>query len=372
MSSEKTEKPTAKKLKDSRKKGQVPRSKELATTALLIYSFAALLIFGSNIVDTLKAETIRSLSLGKVYTMKGSEILNYTFDVTQAVFIACIGLFSSAVFVAILGNIALGGFVISLDKLQPKLSNINPITGIKKNMFSIKQLMELIKSIIKVIIIATPAYFILKETFYSYLSTRLLFSFDSFLGNMASDIISYGLLFSSLLLFLVFIDVPFQIFNHTKQLKMSKQEIKDEYKNSEGNPEIKSRRRRVQMELASKAKNSNVIEADIIITNPTHFSVGVKFDPSAMDVPKVVALGADQYAFKIREKAREMNKPIVSIPPLARVLYKTCNIGSDIPVELYVPMSIVLGEIYKLDDRLSFKVTEEFINSLKVDEDKFN
>lgn len=371
MSSEKTEKPTAKKIRDSKKKGQVARSKELATTLLLIFSFAGFLIFGADIFETLKNQTIRSLTLEQKVGMEGKELVNFAIDVGSEIFYACIGMFLAAVGVAIAGNIALGGFVVSMGNLKPKLSKLNPISGIKKNMFSMKQLMELAKSILKVFIIGYPAYSILKSTFYSYLSTRMLFGFDSFVEKMADDIIGYGLLFSSLLIFLVIIDVPFQIFSHTKQLKMSKQEIKDEHKNNEGNPEIKGRRRQAQMELCAKAKNSNVSEADVIITNPTHFSVGIKFDPDSMPTPKVVALGADHYAFKIRESAKKQNIPIVSVPPLARVLYKTCHIGSEIPVELYIPMAKVLKEIYKLDDRLSVNITEAFVSNLKIDEESF-
>ena len=370
MSSEKTEKATPKKLRDARKKGQAPRSKELATTALLIFSFTSMMLFGGDIFTTLKQEIVRSLTVDQVMNMKGAEIFNYAFDVGLKIFLACIGMFVSAMAIAVVGNIALGGFVISAEKLVPKFSNINPISGIKK-MFSMKQLVELVKSILKAVIIAIPAYYILHDKFYHYLSTRMLFNFDTFVDQVADDIMVYGLLFSSLLIFLVMIDVPFQIYSHSKQLKMSKQEIKDEYKNTEGSPEVKGRRRRVQMEMAAKAKNSRVLDADVVITNPTHFSVGVKFDPASMDVPKVVALGADMYAFKIREEAKELKIPVVSVPPLARVLYKTCVVGSEVPSELYAPMALVLGEIYKLDDRLSAKFSDDFVNNLKINEEDF-
>lgn len=370
MSGEKTEKPTQKKIKDAREKGQTPRSKELSTTAVLLFSFTSMIIFGGKIFYTLQDYTTRSLQLEINHSVFGKDIFNFAFEMMSGILVTCLPFFLSAMIVAVASTTALGGFIFTMKNAIPKFSNINPISGIKK-MFSIKQLVELVKSILKAVLILVPAYYIVQEKFYSYMSTRLLFGFRDFISHMSSEIIGYGLLFSSILILLVLIDVPFQIFNHTKQLKMSKQEIKDEFKNTEGNPEIKGRRRRMQYEMAAKSKNSNIDEADIVITNPTHYSVGVKFDPVSMNTPTIVALGADHYALSMRIKAKELKIPVVPIPPLARVLYKTCEIGSEIPVELYAPMVTVLSSIYRLDDRLSFKVTEQFIKNLNIDESKF-
>ena len=370
MSGEKTEKPTNKKITDAKKKGQIPRSKELSTTAVLLFSFCSMIIFGSKIFSTLEMHTIRSLDVSMIYRLKGEEIFNFIFDMMGDILFISMPFFLSAMIVAVTSTIALGGFIFSGKNLLPKFSNINPVSGIKK-LFSIKQLVELVKSILKAVIILIPAFYIIQDKFFSYMSIRLLFDFKSFVLSMTSDVIGYGLLFSSLLIFLVIIDVPFQLFNHIKQLKMSKQEIKDEYKNSEGSPEIKSRRRRAQFEMAAKAKNSKISSADIVFINPTHFTIGIKFDVETLETPKVVALGADQYALNMREKAKELGIPVYSIPPLARVLYKTCSVGSEIPYELFEPMTKVLAAIYSLDDRLSFTVTEKFIKSLNIDESEF-
>lgn len=370
MSGEKTEKPTQKKLKDAREKGQIPRSKELSTTAVLLFSFISMIIFGGKIFYTLKDYTTRSLQLEVNHSVIGKDAFNFAFEAMSSMLLISLPFFLCAIIVAVASTTALGGFIFSVKNAVPKFNNINPISGIKK-MFSTKQLVELLKSLLKAVLILVPSYYIVQEKFYSYMSTRLLYSFQDFIRHMSAEIIGYGLLFSSFLILLVLIDVPFQIFNHNKQLKMSKQEIKDEFKNTEGNPEIKSRRRRIQYEMAAKAKNSKIDDADIVITNPTHYSVGVKFDPISMNTPIIVALGADQYALSMRTKAKELRVPVVPIPPLARVLYKTCNVGSEIPVDLYAPMVTVLSSIYRLDDRLSFKVTEQFINNLNIDESKF-
>ncbi|KDM90887.1 flagellar biosynthesis protein FlhB [Photobacterium galatheae] len=371
MSGEKTEKPTQKKLRDAREKGQITRSKELSTTAVLLFSFTSMIIFGGKMFHTLQMSVSRSLNIESVHTISGKEIFNFAFEIMSEILFNALPFFLSVLIVAVASTLALGGFIFSSKNLVPKFKNINPMSGIKK-MFSMHQLVELVKSILKAVIILVPAYYLIQDKFYHYLSVRLLFNFQSFINQMSSDIIGYGLLFSSFLILLVMIDVPFQIYNHTKQLKMSKQEIKDEFKNTEGNPEIKGKRRRIQYEMAAKAKNSRVIDADIIITNPTHYAVGVKFDPATMSTPTIVALGADYYALSMREKAKALNIPIVPIPPLARVLYKTCHVGSEIPVALYAPMVTVLSSIYRLDDRLSFKVTEQFIENLGIDETKFN
>ncbi|MCY9860992.1 EscU/YscU/HrcU family type III secretion system export apparatus switch protein [Vibrio coralliirubri] len=371
MSGEKTEKPTQKKLRDAKDKGQIPRSKELSTTAVLLFSFTAMIIFGKNILDVLGESLIQSLDVSKIHKIHGKEIFNFSFQMMSDLLITLIPFFVSAMVVAIASNIALGGFIISGNNLAPKFSNINPIKGIKK-LFSMKQLVELLKSILKAVIILIPAYYIIQDKFFSYMSMRLLYEFNVIVSDVASDVVGYGLLFSALLILLVVIDVPFQVFSHVKQLKMSKQEMKEEWKNTEGNPEIKGRRRSAQYEMAAKAKNSRIGDADIVITNPTHFTVGIQFNPLKPTTPRIVALGADNIAFIMREKAKELNIPVCSIPPLARVLYKTGKVGSEIPHDLFVPMSKVLAAIFALDDRLSFKVSEKFIESLEIDESKFN
>lgn len=370
MSGEKTEKPTQKKLRDAKEKGQVPRSKELSTTAVLLFSFTAMIIFGKRILKVLSDSLSQSLDISVTHKIIGKEVFNFSFQMMSDLLLSLIPFFLSAMVVAVASNIALGGFIFTGQNLVPKFSNINPLKGIKK-MFSMKQLVELLKSILKATIILIPAYYIIQDKFFSYMSMRLLYEFKVIAAEVASDVVGYGLLFSSLLILLVIIDVPFQIFSHTKQLKMSKQEIKEEWKNTEGNPEIKGRRRRAQYEMAAKAKNSRIADADIVITNPTHFTVGIKFNPLEPTTPRIVALGADQFALVMREKAKELKIPVYSIPPLARVLYRTGSVGADIPYELFVPMSKVLAAIFALDDRLSFKVTEKFIESLEIDESKF-
>ncbi len=368
--SSKTEKPTPKKIKDAKKKGQIARSKELTTFCVLTFSFITLLILGNHIIYNVETIITQSLGLNPDLYRENDRIIKFIEGAMISTLNSLIPFFAITIFIAIISNGLLGGFIFSIESVKPKAKNINPIEGLKK-LFSMKQAMEVVKSILKALIVGIPAYFILVSTFMTYKNISPLYSIRDFLSLMVNDVLTNGLLFSSLLIIIVAIDVPFQIINHNKQLKMSKQEIKDEYKNTEGNPEIKGRRRQMQYEMARKAKNSRVEVADIIITNPTHFSVGIKFDPKTMNTPIVVALGADKYAMAIRSKARELNIPMYPIPPLARVLYKTCKVGGEIPTALYGPMVTVLSAIYRLDNRLDFKVTEKFIKSLEIDEDEF-
>ena len=188
---------------------------------------------------------------------------------------------------------------------------------------------------------------------------------------MGKEWMSFVVFTASLFAFVGLVDVPFQIYNHFHGLKMSKQEVKDEYKQSEGNPQLKGRRRQIQMEMSRKAGGSKVSHADMLITNPTHYSVGVRYDPEIDNAPVVVSLGADIIAKEHRKTARELNIPILEIPPLARVLYKICNVNDGVPPALYPQMATIIREIYGLDDRLSYKVTQNFVESLGVNEDDF-
>ncbi|PSV01102.1 flagellar biosynthesis protein FlhB [Photobacterium kishitanii] len=370
MSGEKTEKPTAKKIEDAKKKGDIPRSKELGSVATLIFAFFYLQNFGAGLWQHLCLVFAESLDFKRFVLMSASDIKIVLFDIFKNSLLALAPFLLVILLIGIASNSLLGGFSFTASKLAPDLKKLNPISGIKK-MFSAEKLVELIKSVMKAAIVAIPMYFILPTKFFHFMSTMMMFSINDSVTIITHNVISAGLLFSSLFIVVVVLDVPYQVYSYMKRLKMSKQDIKDEYKQSEGNPEIKGRRRSMQLEMSRKASGSKVQDADMIITNPTHYAVGIKYNPEVDDVPVIVSLGADAIALAHRARASDLGIPILEIPPLARVLYKTCSLNDEVPPELYSQMAMVIRAIYALDDRLSFKVTESFVNSLNVNEEEF-
>ncbi|MDO6774726.1 flagellar biosynthesis protein FlhB [Shewanella sp. 3_MG-2023] len=343
---ERTEDPTAKRLEQSREKGQVARSKELGTAAVLLASALGFAFVGQDLARSLHSVMTQMLTMERdqiydtnsmflVWGVIGAELAWPLFS-----FIAFLA------FIAFLGNIVLGGITFSVKAFMPKGSKMNPAKGFKR-MFGTQALVELTKGIAKFLVVAISAYFLLSFYFYDILTL----SMGHLPGNIyhALDLLvwMFILLCSSMLLIVV-IDVPFQIWNHNKQLKMTKQEVKDEYKDSEGKPEVKGRIRQLQHEMANKRMMSEVPNADVIVVNPEHYAVAVKYDASRSSAPFLVAKGVDDVAFKIREIAREHEVPIVSAPPLARAIYHTTKIDQQVPEGLFTAIAQILAYVFQL------------------------
>ncbi|MDO6641120.1 MULTISPECIES: flagellar biosynthesis protein FlhB [unclassified Shewanella] len=343
---ERTEDPTAKRLEQSREKGQVARSKELGTAAVLLASAVGFAFVGQDLARSLHSVMTQMLTMERdqiydtnsmflVWGVIGAELAWPLFS-----FIAFLA------FIAFLGNIVLGGITFSVKAFMPKGSKMNPAKGFKR-MFGTQALVELTKGIAKFLVVAISAYFLLSFYFYDILTL----SMGHLPGNIyhALDLLvwMFILLCSSMLLIVV-IDVPFQIWNHNKQLKMTKQEVKDEYKDSEGKPEVKGRIRQLQHEMANKRMMSEVPNADVIVVNPEHYAVAVKYDASRSSAPFLVAKGVDDVAFKIREIAREHEVPIVSAPPLARAIYHTTKIDQQVPEGLFTAIAQILAYVFQL------------------------
>ncbi|GGB50026.1 flagellar biosynthesis protein FlhB [Shewanella inventionis] len=345
-SQERTEEPTSKRLEQAREKGQVARSKELGTAAVLLAASVGFAMTGPSIAISLYT------MMKQIFTMERDQIFdtNSMFRVWGVVgnelawpllsFIALLA------FVSFLGNIVLGGMSFSVKAFMPKGSKMNPMNGFKR-MFGTQALVELTKGIAKFSVVALSAYFLLRFYFYDI----LMLSNDHLPGNVyhALDLLVWMfILLCSSMLFIVVIDVPFQIWNHNKQLKMTKQEVKDEYKDTEGKPEVKSRIRQMQYEMAQRRMMSEVPKADVIVVNPEHYAVAVKYDVTRSSAPFLVAKGVDDVAFKIREIAREHNVAIVSAPPLARAIYHTTKIDQQVPEGLFTAVAQVLAYVFQL------------------------
>jgi flagellar biosynthesis protein FlhB len=345
-SGERTEQPTAKKLADARKKGQLARSKELGTMFVLVGTAAALYIVGDALVAALSSIMKRAFSLTRDEVMDVHALYNIVLSSASELVTPILWLFAIVIVMAFIGNTLLGGFNLSVEAIYPKPNKMSPIAGLKR-MFGPQAGIELIKSLLKFFVVATVAYLLLNGLFDDIIGL----SQEAVPLNFSHAVSLLLGMFTTLTLSLIIIaliDAPYQVWNHTKQLKMTKQEIKDESKNSEGNPEIKSRIRRTQYEMSQKRMMAKVPEADVVVTNPTHFSVAIKYESETGKAPIVIAKGVDEMAMHIRKIAKEHKVEMIASPMLARSLYYTTEVDDEIPEQLFAAVAQVLAFVFQL------------------------
>ncbi|MAD45721.1 MAG: flagellar biosynthetic protein FlhB [Oceanospirillaceae bacterium] len=344
---EKTEEPTPRKLEKAREEGQIPRSKELNTTMVLVLGAVGLLFFGPWMAERMNNVALFAFSLERSAAYDTSVMANHLSASAYEATLALAPWLVIVLLAALFGPMGLGGWMFSSKALAPKLNRLNPLSGLKR-MFSANSLVELFKSWGKVLVVGLMAWLVLG--FY-FNDTMMLLRKDvepAIEGSVHIIIWSVILLCLSTALIAI-VDVPWQIYSHTKKLRMTMQEIKDEYKESEGRPEVKSKIRQLQREVAQRRMMADVPSADVVITNPTHYSVALRYEAGEMRAPSMVAKGADQAALKIREIAKENNVPQMQAPPLARALYTHCKVGEEIPEGLYVAVAQVLAYMYQMD-----------------------
>jgi len=345
-SGEKTEEPTAKKLSEARKKGQIARSKDLGTMFVLVGSALAMMLVGNVLVDRLAAMMKRLFSLSYEETQDVNALFGVVSDSVMAVVEPLMWIFAIIMFAAFIGNTILGGISWSWEAMAPKFSKLSPLAGFKR-MFGVKAYVELIKSILKFFVVFFVAFSLLSGLFDQILSL----SIEAIPLNFAHAVTLLLWMFLALglsLIIIVIVDAPYQKWDHNKQLKMTKQEVKDESKNSEGSPEIKGRIRRLQYEMSQRRQMAEVPNSDVVITNPSHYSVALKYDVEAGGAPKLIAKGIDEMAIHIRTIAKEHGVEIIASPALARSLYYTAEVDDDIPEELFAAVAQVLAFIFQL------------------------
>ena len=323
---EKTEQPTGKRIEDARKKGQVPRSKEVGTFAVLMSGVIGLWVFNSFFRDAFN----KVFHIG--FVLKRENIFDPQFMLTAFMDAALIVLFPVVlfglfvIFFALIGNLFIGGFNVSLEAMTPKFNRLSPLSGIKR-MFGVQSWVELLKSILKVVFIATCAYILVRSQFAAIVKLPTYQFTDAIVHCLYILIkIAIGIV-----------------------LKMTKQEVKDEYKETEGKPEVKSKIRQLQYQMATRRMMDEVPKADVVVTNPTHYAVALKYDQTrAHAAPEVVASGVDAVALKIREIAGQHNVTVVEAPPLARAIYYSTSIGNQIPEGLFSAVAQVLAFVFQL------------------------
>lgn len=345
-SAEKTEEPTSRRLEQAREEGQIARSRELNTTALLMAGSAGLLMYGPSISDAMARLMRHNFDIPREAIFDTASMIRYLASSCYLAGSAVAPLMLLATLAAMIGPIALGGWLFSSKTLMPKASRIDPLAGLKR-MFSMNALVELGKGILKVSLIGFVSYLVVRH------DTNLVIDLDradideAMVHSMQLTAWAALLIASSTILIAV-IDVPYQMWDHNKKLRMSLQEIKDEMKDTEGKPEVKGRIRQLQHEMARRRMMAKVPEADVVITNPEHFAVALKYDQGRPGAPVMVAKGIDETAMKIREIAAANNVKIFPAPPLARAIYYTTKLDQEIPEGLYLAVAQVLAYVYQL------------------------
>lgn len=343
---EKTEQPTAKRLQDARKRGQILRSRELTMTVVMLAGAAVMYLGGTGLIDAMSEIVVAGLSYDLRPLQDGNAILAPLIDGTLAALAALTPLFLVLTAAAIIGGSVLGGWSFSTESLAPKLSKLNPLSGLKR-VFGMHGLVEMLKAIAKAGVVGGCAVGVLM-----LVSSRVLAlgtaTLPSALAATGQILAVTFVACSASLALIALADVPYQIFSHRKKLRMTRKEVRDELKETDGSPEVKGRLRSMQQELVNRRMLEKVPAADVVITNPTHFSVALKYDDKTMAAPVVVAAGIDHLAFRIRDIARANGIPLFESPVLARSLYATANLDREIDPRMYVAVAQVLTYIFQL------------------------
>ncbi|WP_300321142.1 flagellar biosynthesis protein FlhB [Idiomarina sp.] len=343
---ERTEDPTERRKQQAREKGQVARSKEMGTAFVLVSAAIAFMWFGDWLYEGARSvfQTMFTIDRQQAFdTTKIYEAFGIAFGfIMWPVLI----IFAFVLVATFFGNSWLGGISFSTKAMAPKFSRMNPLNGFKR-MFGIQALVELVKAIAKFSVVAVSAFFLLKWQFVDILQMSMG-QMPNMMGNALDILLWMFLLLCCSIFLIVVIDAPFQLWKHNKDLRMTKQEVKDEHKDTEGSPEVKGRIRRLQMEMANRRMMQEVPKADVVVTNPTHYAVALKYEDGGSQAPVLLAKGTDETAAKIREIALEYDIPLVQSPALARSVYHTTELEKEIPQGLFVAVAQILAYVYQL------------------------
>ena len=348
---ERTEKATPKRLQDARKKGQVARSRELNSAALVLLGSAGLWLLGDRISTCLQGVLRSGLAFDRAAALDPTALSARLAMASGEALFALAPWLALALVVAALAPLLLGGFLLSAENLQLKFERLDPAKGLKR-VFSAQGAVETGKALGKFVVVGGLAALVMSQMAPALLN----------LGGEpvpaavmhAGELIARAFFLTALgLLLIAAVDVPFQLWNHAKQLRMTRQDIKDEMKESEGRPEVRGRIRQRQQELSRRRMMQDVPTASVVVTNPTHYAIALRYDVGGNGAPRLVAKGADLVAAQIRELAREHKVPILEQPPLARALFYSTKIGAEVPRELYTVVAQVLAYVYQLQAALS-------------------
>ncbi|CAI8816225.1 MULTISPECIES: flagellar biosynthesis protein FlhB [Pseudomonas] len=343
---DKTEDPTEKRKKDAREKGEIARSKELNTVTVTLAGAGALLAFGGGLAQTLMELMRTNFTLSREVLIDERSMGIFLMASGKIALLATQPVLLVLLIAAIIGPVSLGGFLFSSSSLAPKFSRMNPLSGIKR-MFSVNALSELLKALAKFFMILIVALAVLSADRDDLLAIANEPLEQAIIHSV--QVVGWSALWMAAgLLIIAAVDVPIQLWQAHKKLLMTKQEVRDEYKDSEGKPEVKQRIRQLQREASQRRMMAAIPEADVIITNPTHYAVALKYDPEKGSAPLLLAKGADFIALKIREIANEHKIQVLESPALARSIYYSTELEEEIPAGLYLAVAQVLAYVYQI------------------------
>ncbi|MEQ1836360.1 MAG: flagellar biosynthesis protein FlhB [Candidatus Nitrotoga sp.] len=343
---EKTEQPSQRRLDQAREEGQAARSRELSTFSVLFAGGAGLWLMGSTLSAQLTKLLRDGLTLDTTLAFNTDLLLPHLHSLSLEALVAFLPILLLLLVTAALSPLLLNGWIFSLKALQPNLSKLNPIAGIGR-MFSVNSLVELGKAIAKSLVVGGVGAWVIwhnKDSVMMLIAEPLITALPH-LGYLLW--ISFATIMGGMLL-IALVDVPFQLWEHNKKLKMTKEEVRQEARESEGDPQVKGRIRSMQREMARRRMMSNIPTADVVVTNPTHYAVALSYSEKGLGAPIVVAKGSHLLAARIREIAIQNNVPILEAPPLARALHKHTELGQAIPEALYNAVAEVLAYVYQL------------------------
>jgi flagellar biosynthesis protein FlhB len=345
-SQEKTEEASGRKIEKAREQGQIPRSRDLVTSIVLLAGAIGLWVFSNSMGEKFTRIVRENFVLSRETIFDPNAMIAHLASGFYDGLLSMMPFMAVMLVASVVGPVALGGWLFSAEALLPKLSRMDPLAGIKR-MFSLKSLLELAKALAKVSLIIGATILLLK--FYAQPMFRLSDEAVNAAIIHSVKISAYSVIaLSAATLIIAAIDVPLQLWEYNKKLKMSKQELKDEAKDTDGKPEVKGRIRQLQREMAQRRMMANVPAADVVITNPTHYAVALQYNPESMSTPILLAKGGDNIALKIREIAKANNIEIIESPVLARAIYHTTELDAEIPSGLYLAVAQVLAYVFQL------------------------
>ncbi|MDW7613337.1 flagellar biosynthesis protein FlhB [Peribacillus simplex] len=347
---EKTEKATPKKRQDSKKKGQVAKSQDVNTSVNLIAVFSVLLLMGPYMYNHLLGLMKEYLQHFTLTGFSEENVQIIMIEVLKEMGLVLGPIFAATIVAGVLANVMQIGFLFSAESIQFKLEKLDPIKGFKR-IFSMRAIVELLKSILKISFVGFVAFYVLWQRMGEIMMLSQI-SVEAAMATLADITITAGFYAAVALLFIALLDYLYQKYDFEKNIRMSKQDIKDEYKNSEGDPLIKSKIKQKQRQMAAQRMMQEIPNADVVITNPTHFAIALKYDEDKAEAPYVVAKGVDFVAQKIKFIAKENDVIMVENRPLARSLYDQAELGQAIPEEFFKAVAEILAFVYKTKGKL--------------------
>lgn len=348
---EKTEQATPRRLEQAREEGQVPQSRELSTFLVMMAGVAGLWVMGQWVAGRIVALVKGGLTFEPELARDTALMVSNLRDVLSDAVLTVAPVFTVLLAAAVAAPILMGGMVFSPKALQFKFERMDPLKGLGK-MFSVHGAAELVKALLKAVLVGGVGAWAIwreKDQLLALMSQPLMSSLNDF----AQIVMFSSLLVVSSLALLAVMDVPFQLWQYHDKLKMTKEQVRQEHKETEGDPQLKARIRQAQREMARRRMMAEVPKADVVVTNPTHYAVALRYDAAKMGAPVVVAKGSDHLAQKIREIAAENNVPMLEAPPLARALFAHCDIDQAVPATLYTAVAEVMAYVYQLNQWLA-------------------